>query len=156
LRFVGGDMGLEKNRKFKSELQRQAEQWGLTEQVQWEGFSERIRDEYIGASFVLNFSDAESFSMTCLESLYYGRAVIATDSGGPAEILGNENAGILVPVAEVTAMRAAIRLLIVNPDLRKEMEQNGYNRARNAFSLNTIINSIRKVYFSACKADSYQ
>ena len=89
LRFIGGDMGLEKNALFKKSLVEHSLQLGLAECVEWGGFSERIDQEYLNASIVLNFSDSESFSLTCLEAMFYGRPVIATKSGGPEEIINH-------------------------------------------------------------------
>ena len=56
---------------------------------------------------MLNFSESESFSMTCLESLYYGTPLIATDSGGPAELFKHGESGHLVPNRDVQAMAKA-------------------------------------------------
>ncbi|HEX6227783.1 MAG TPA: glycosyltransferase family 4 protein, partial [Chryseolinea sp.] len=78
LRFVGGDMGLQKNKDFQQHLMNISTRLNLDSKVEWHGFSNKISDEYLNAAIVLNFSESESFSLTCLEAMFYGRPVIAT------------------------------------------------------------------------------
>lgn len=61
LRFVGGDMGLQKNKAFKAALIRRANALGLHNQVEWLGFNEDLGEAYQQAALVLNFSESESF-----------------------------------------------------------------------------------------------
>ena len=77
-------------------------------QVEWHAFAEKISEEYLDAAIVLNFSESESFSLTCLEAMFYGRPVIATRSGGPSEIIDHNESGILVDVKDVDAMANAM------------------------------------------------
>ena len=54
--------------------------------VHFDGFAANTEVAMKGHDMVLNFSEAESFSLTCLDALYYGVPLIATDCGGPAEL----------------------------------------------------------------------
>ena len=89
-------MGLEKNKKFKAELIELSKSLGVNHQVDWMDFTDQMREEYLKACFVINFSESESFSLTCLEALYFGRPVIATRCGGPEEIIDEKESGFLV------------------------------------------------------------
>ena len=73
--FTGGDMGLQKNKAFKKELQQIAESLGIKSVVTFDGFSPSTEKEIKNADIALNFSMAESFSMTCLEAAYYGTSL---------------------------------------------------------------------------------
>jgi glycosyltransferase involved in cell wall biosynthesis len=126
LRFVGSDMGLEKNRKFKNELIKLSRKLGCDPQVEWNDFSTNTQREYALTAIVLNFSDSESFSLTVQEALFHARPVIATDSGGPSEILNNSMGGIIVSRRDIDAMAAAMTRLIADPELRKQMAEEGY------------------------------
>lgn len=149
LRFVGGDMGLEKNRMFKNSLMSMATKLDIQQQVQWENFADNISQEYINAGIVLNFSESESFSMTCLEAMYYGRPVIATRCGGPSEIIDHEETGLLIDVADTSAMSVAIDHMISNPVKREEMAQLSYERVRKKFSFENTIGNLGKLYQQA-------
>ncbi len=151
LKFVGGDMGLQKNKDFKIELTQLAEKLNIEEQVEWHDFANNISVEYIQACFVLNFSESESFSMTCLEAMFYGRPVVATRSGGPSEIIDQNETGILVDVNDVTAMADAMEFLISHPDKREFMAGQAYQRVRQKFSYANTIEKLGEVYKEAIK-----
>jgi glycosyltransferase involved in cell wall biosynthesis len=149
LKFVGGDMGLKKNKDFKANLIAHAKKLNLDTQVEWCNFAEKMSDEYLNAALVLNFSESESFSMTCLEAMYYGRPVIATRSGGPQEIIDHDDTGILVEVRDVTAMAKAIDHLLDNPNIRQRMAKHAYNRVREKFSFQNTMGRLGDVYKKA-------
>lgn len=151
LRFVGGDMGLEKNKEFKNELIEMSENLQLKDSVEWCNFSEKIADEYLAAAFVLNFSESESFSMTCLEAMFYGRPVIATRSGGPSEIIDQNESGILVDLQDTSAMANAIDHLIGNPLIRERMAKFAYARVREKFNFENTIGKLGTVYQEALR-----
>ena len=153
LRFVGGDMGLSKNKEYKRSLVKLAKQLNVEGSVEWREFSEKISEEYLAASFVLNFSESESFSMTCLEAMYYGRPVIATRSGGPAEIIDQNESGILVEVHDTSAMANAIDYLINNPEKREQMAKLAYERVREKFSFENTVGKLRHVYSEALRGN---
>jgi len=146
LKFVGGDMGLAKNREFKESLIKRAHDLKISDRVEWHNFSEKISDEYLSASIVLNFSESESFSMTCLEAMFYGRPVIATRSGGPSEIIDQNETGILVDLKDTAAMADAMKYLIGNPDKREDMARRAYHSVRQKFSFANTIEKLGEVY----------
>jgi glycosyltransferase involved in cell wall biosynthesis len=151
LRFVGGDMGLEKNKEFKRELIEMSEMLKLKDSVEWGDFSERISDEYLAAAFVLNFSESESFSMTCLEAMFYGRPVIATRSGGPSEIIDQNESGMLINLQDTSAMFNAMDYLIRHPRIREQMGKFAYARVREKFSFENTIGKLGEVYQEALR-----
>ena len=150
LRFVGSDMGLKKNYEYKKNLMEKASSLGLNNSVEWSGFSDEMEKEYLNAAIVLNFSESESFSLTCLEAMFYGRPVVATKSGGPQEIIEPDVSGILVNVNDVSAMSEALEDLILNPDKRNKMAQNAYWSVRKKFNLKDIKMQLSSVYFNGC------
>jgi len=149
LRFVGGDMGLKKNKVFKESLGIESRLLGLENQVEFLDFSEDLDVHYRSAAFVVNFSESESFSMTCLEALYYGRAVVATKCGGPQEIIDEGNTGLLVELRSVQGMAAAIEFLICHPEERQLMGQKGYSDVRQRFSFENTGRKLFDMYNSA-------
>lgn len=146
LRFVGGDLGLEKNREFKRSLQQMAVDLNLDHQIKWDNFVTEVTPVYEEAALVLNFSDSESFSITCLEAMYSGRPVIATSSGGPSEIIEQGISGLLVPVADVEAMGKAMESLLSSPVLRSEIASRAYASVREKFDIARLSGRLKGVY----------
>lgn len=148
LRFVGGDMGLKKNHAFKVDLQEQAVKLGVYEKTEWEGFTEEVEREYKLSDIVLNFSESESFSITCLEALYFGKPVIATECGGPSEIIENNKSGILVPNKNVIEMANAMLTLALNKLKRREFALYGRYSVTEKFSVEQTSKKLEAIYIA--------
>lgn len=145
LKFVGGDMGLEKNKAFRKKLEEDALESGITDAVTFAPFNMNIEAEIKAADIVLNFSEAESFSMTCLEAAFYGTAIIATKCGGPEEIIADKQTGILVNVKDTDAMAESIGILVEDEELRNKYAYAGKNYVRNKFDVKSFEDSFEKL-----------
>ncbi|MCC7451605.1 MAG: glycosyltransferase [Anaerolineae bacterium] len=66
-------------------------------------------------------SNVEATSNAMLEAMASGLPVISTDVGDAKAILSESGGGIVVPVGDRAALAGALRRLIDNPDLRKQM-----------------------------------
>jgi polysaccharide pyruvyl transferase CsaB len=76
---------------------------------------------------------SEGTSLSCLEALASGNAVIATNIGGLPDLVISGHNGILIE-PQAHALEGAIRKLINDPDLRRKIGERGLNVAR-AFNL---------------------
>nr|WP_239691846.1 glycosyltransferase family 4 protein [Hymenobacter coccineus] len=134
LLFVGGDMGMAKNRQFREQLEARVRAGGLQEVIRFAGFAADVEQAIKEADVLLNFSESESFSLTCLDALYYGTPLIASDCGGPAELFENGHSGLLVPNRDVAAMAAAITQLAADAGLRTQFAAAGRAYVRQKFA----------------------
>lgn len=146
MRFVGGDMGLLKNKVFKEELKQRAEKLQLTNVITFFGISTNPFEDYRDCDIVLNFSESESFSMTGLEALMMGKPLIITDCGGPAELVIHRESGFLVPNRDIEAMKNAIIELSKNQTLRERLSKNSVKYAGKKFSLENSLFSLKATY----------
>jgi glycosyltransferase involved in cell wall biosynthesis len=78
---------------------------------------------------------SEGTSLSCLEALASGKAVIATNVGGLADLILPDFNGLLIEPDEA-ALYAAICRLIDDPGLRERLAANGLQTAQ-AFGLAT-------------------
>ncbi len=146
LRFVGGDMGMAKNREFRQRLAAEVRQAGLSGVVRFEGFAADVEQVIKEADIVLNFSESESFSLTCLDALFYGTALIASDCGGPAELFESGQSGLLVPNRDVPAMAAAISQLGADAALRAQFVVAGRAFVRRKFAPANTYEALGQLY----------
>ena len=146
LRFVGGDMGMAKNRQFRQRLEATAQQAGLAGVVRFDEFATDVEAEIKAADVVLNFSESESFSLTCLDALYYGTPLIASDCGGPAELFEHGSSGLLVPNRDVPAMTAAINQLANDANLRTRFVEAGRAFVRQKFAPANTYDALGQLY----------
>jgi glycosyltransferase involved in cell wall biosynthesis len=63
----------------------------------------------------------EAFPITILEAMQAGVPVIASNNGAIAEIIENEKTGFIVPMHNISELKAKSELLIRNPSLRSQM-----------------------------------
>ncbi len=154
LRFVGGDMGMAKNAAYRKELQELCVDRRVAEKTEWIEFTEDVEREYRQADLALNFSESESFSITCLESLFFGCPIVATDCGGPAEIIDHQVTGILVPKSDLGAMAAAMTDLMANASKRKAFAEAGMKTVRSRFSIENTSYRLKQVYNEALDRDA--
>ena len=60
-------------------------------------------------------SVSETFGITLLEAMKYGRPVVATETGGHGDILRDGENGVLVPTRDATALADAITRQLADP-----------------------------------------
>jgi len=112
------------------ECREQAVRLGIADRVQFAGWVPHADLEawYRRASFTVVPSRwPEPFGMIGLESMSRGRPVVAFDSGGIRDWLAHEVSGLLVPRADVRALRHALQQAISSPRLVQRL---GYYAAR--------------------------
>ncbi|MBX2917501.1 MAG: glycosyltransferase [Cyclobacteriaceae bacterium] len=149
LRFVGGDMGLKKNKIYKNRLMKMCRQKGIMNQVEWYEFTNDVEAEYKTAAITLNFSDSESFSLTCLEAQFFGCPVIATKSGGPSEIINDGVTGFLVPLGDINKAVRSIEYLIINEKARSDFGIAGKKWVSTKFNTENTSFQLREVYYDS-------
>ncbi|GGG58443.1 hypothetical protein GCM10011378_38220 [Hymenobacter glacieicola] len=146
LTFVGGDMGMAKNREFRQQLEAGVAAAGLSGVVSFQGFVADVEQAIKSADILLNFSESESFSLTCLDALYFGTPLIASDCGGPAELFEHGVSGLLVPNRNVDSMAQAIKQLAADPSLRARFAAAGRRFVREKFRAAATYERLGQMY----------
>lgn len=134
LRFVGGDMGLDKNRRFRDRLEQAAAAGPARGRIEFHGHKDDLVSDYADAFAALNFSASESFSNTCLDASAFGLTVVATRCGGPEEIIEDGVTGFLVAVGDVAAMAEKMTWLLDHPIEAAAMGEAGRSLVGDRFS----------------------
>ncbi|WP_442787123.1 glycosyltransferase family 4 protein [Flavobacterium suncheonense] len=91
-------------------------------------------------------TEPESFGMVALEAMLAQKPVIGSDHGGLREIIENKGTGYLIAPNDVSELSAVLRKLIAYPELRIQMGQKGYERARQNFSVTKYIKDFEKLF----------
>jgi len=79
----------------------------------------------------------EPFGLTLIEAASCGVPIVATQNGGPADIIGNCDNGILIDPINDGAISSALRKILVDRDLWKFYSHNGINGVRKHYSWKT-------------------
>lgn len=130
--------------EYAAWLRTRAEELGITRQVEFRGFREDIWTELAALDILAHCSTAEGFGQVVLEGMAAGLAVIATDSGGPGELIANGVEGLLIPPDDVAALVSSLERLRDDPVLRSKLGEaarvrsNEFTPARTAEQLLAI------------------
>jgi glycosyltransferase involved in cell wall biosynthesis len=80
----------------------------------------------------------EPFGRVAVEAGAMGKAVIASQTGGLAELIRNEVTGLLVPPGDVGALTAAMKRLIADPEFASTLGEASRKRAE-PFALSAFV-----------------
>ncbi|TML42905.1 MAG: glycosyltransferase family 4 protein [Actinobacteria bacterium] len=89
---------------------------------------------YERAAMVAVPSHREGFGVVCAEAMAHGRPVVAAAVGGLLDLVVPEETGLLVPPGDVRALRAALRRLLDDEELRHRLGAAARERVKQRFS----------------------
>ncbi len=92
----------------------------------------RIAAQFKG--IFVNVALTEPFGLTLIESAATGIPVVATDDGGPRDIIQNLKNGILVDVSETKNISLALNKILDNKRLWREFSENGIKNVKKFYS----------------------
>ncbi len=119
----------------REELEKLSQEIGISAQVRFAG---SVPDPYLIMRgwdlFAYTTTIREGLGNALAEALMFGLPCVATDRGPIREVLGEGQAGILVPPDETEALADAIITLALNHQRRKELSEEGRRRAMERYS----------------------
>ena len=129
-------------------LEQLAKELGVTDHIRFLGFQPHAA-RYLSSldCFVLP-SLSEGLPFALMEALAVGLPVVVTAVGGMAELLHDEDDGLLVPAANSAALAAGIGRVLRDDDLAKRLRE-GARRTSGRFSLQGHVHKLRKLYDEA-------
>ncbi len=96
----------------------------------------------------------EPFGLTAAEALMRGTAVIASNTGGLAEIVRDNETGILVPPQDPHALAEALCALLQNADLARSMGLRGRAFAIEHLTEDTFVERFIALYELLCQSEA--
>jgi L-malate glycosyltransferase len=127
---------------------------GLQDRVSWLGERGDVASLVRALDVLLLPSWEEPFGRAVLEALALEVPVIATDMGGPAEIITDGREGLLRAPRDPGAWAQAIGLLAADPQRRERMGELGRRRVQEAFTLQQHVAAITALYEQLCDGAS--
>jgi glycosyltransferase involved in cell wall biosynthesis len=107
----------------RMQLEERARELGIAGRVSFLGAQprERIVELFHAADAAILSSSWENFPHTVVEALAAGTPVLAMEAGGVAEVVRDEENGLLVPAGDTAALRDAVRRYFGDEDLRERL-----------------------------------
>ena len=129
-------------------LQKRAQAYGILENFIFTGLIERKRiPEMISMmDVVVHTSLQEGLARVLPQSLAIGKPCVSFNIDGAPEVVVNNRTGFLVEAGDDSGLIEAILHLLENPDLRRQMGENGRRLVDPAFRTETMVKETAKVY----------
>ena len=119
---------------------------GLRDRVMVKEGAKDVEDFLLAADAGLYSSEHESFGLSILETLFYGKPVVAFRVGGIPEVVVDGECGFLHPFGDIDAMARSLALLASSPERASEMGASGRRRAQSAFTAEQVIPQYEALY----------
>jgi glycogen(starch) synthase len=151
IRLVIAGKGLE-----QEALEGQASRSGVADRIRFLGYvtGAALEALYKVSDAVVCPSTYEPFGIVPLEGMINRVPVIASDTGGMAEIVEHGKSGLKVPPGDSTALAKAIGLVLSNSTEARRLADGGYERARRIYSWDRVAELLDPVYQGAPSPDS--
>jgi glycogen(starch) synthase len=88
----------------------------------------------------------DNFPTACLEAMAAGRAIVATPTGGMADMLDSGNCGVLVEPNNPRALAAALLQLLRDPARRLELGRRARQRVRTVYAEHSLLARYEAAY----------
>jgi glycosyltransferase involved in cell wall biosynthesis len=148
--FVFGEPREEKSSKsFYNALKEKTENLLIADEIIFKGYVEKKTDLYNQFDILINYSVVpESFSMVVLEALAHNKIVIASNEGGPAEIIEHNVNGFIVEPRNKQALFQMMQQVVsvFENNSMNDIRRNGSTTVKEKFSLQQFVESYKNIF----------
>jgi glycosyltransferase involved in cell wall biosynthesis len=131
---------------LKQELIALSSKLNIDSNINFKGFVNDMRTEYLNSDIIVMPSKNEAFPFVAIESLAYEKAIISTNVGGLPEILSHKETGLLVTYGDTKTFSENIRLLLENEDFAKKLAKNGIDFFLENLTFNKMLEKTLAIY----------
>lgn len=128
-----GDSTPDSGHSYLDELKKTAADLQVTEHIYFAGFRADVPAVMASLDIFLLNSYREAFGFVVVEAMMSGTAVIATNSGGIPDVLGDGRYGLLVPPRNTHTLATSFTHLARDANFRKELGDKARIYALNEF-----------------------
>jgi len=148
--IVGDVLHEHSGRAYKQYLQRLVQELGLEKEIIFTGFRNDVPDILREIDvLVLASKQPDPCPTVVLQAMACGAAVIATDFGGPAEIIADGEDGLLYPAGDIDVLTRRIEFLLERPGERDRIGAAAARKMRESFPLDEYVQKIHAVIVQA-------
>jgi glycosyltransferase involved in cell wall biosynthesis len=129
-----------------SEIRASPEAAALADQVVWAGLQRDMPGVLHASDVVVQTSDNEGTPVTLIEAQAAARAVVSTNVGGVASAVADGTTGRLTAREDETALAAATREFLMDPELAATFGHRGREHVLGRFSLPRLVDDVDRLY----------
>ncbi len=133
---------------YLNTLKQKVKDLGIEDRVVFTGFTKEVNAHMSLCSAVVLGTKQETFGLVVIEAMVNRVTVIATNKGGPLEIIEHKKDGLLFDRSSEDLAKN-IELLYRNPKLNKQLALAGYKKARDMFDAKTQLERLLGVIYES-------
>jgi glycosyltransferase involved in cell wall biosynthesis len=126
-------------------LERRVRAAGLAERIAFAGFRADVASVMAATDLIVLPSVNEGMGRVLVTAMALGKPIVATHVGGVAELLGEGEAGILVPARDAGALAQAIGTLLLDGARAQRLGAAGRRRAPR-YSAEAMLEALARLY----------
>lgn len=138
---------------LEKELKLKVEATGLADKFIFTGYVDPVNDIMNIIDVHVLTSTKEALSISLIEAMSLGKPIVATDSGGPGEVVHNGISGILVGSNDLINLTMGIVRFIQRPDLAKAAGMAGKQIVGEKFLAENMARKIEDIYNELIQAE---
>lgn len=131
---------------LRSELQQQAQNLGIAEKVHFLGWRTDAGKLMQQFDILLAPSLWEGFGLVFLEAMAQNLPIVTSRVSAIPEVVVENETGFLVPPQDSSAIANAVKMLLDNPELAKQIGENGWKRLETYFNPRRMIDQTAALY----------
>lgn len=120
--------------------------WHTSGNIEWWGYQGDMPAVFASSHIICLPSYREGLPKVLIEATACGRPIVATNVPGCREVVRDGENGLLVPARDANALAEALRRLIEDGELRRQMGASGRKIAEAEFGLEGVIAKTLAVY----------
>jgi len=144
VRFIIVGLDNSAGRKFRRELRRLVEVFGMEDRFLWLDWADDLPAMLASLDIYVSPSHTESFGLATLEAMSSGIPVVATRTEGSLELLRDEK--LLVPIEDPVALAKRISSMIDDVECRQTLSELLRARAADEYSVDKMVASVENLY----------
>jgi len=151
--LVGNISNSNEDTEYFEYLKELVTKYNIKENILFAGFRNDILDIIFNLDILVHTSILpEPFGRVILEGMILRKPVIATNQGGPLEIIENAVSGILIPPEDPKSLSDNISFLLENKYYSNMMGENARRRIEEKFNIIKTVKKIEELYSSLLRA----
>ncbi|MFC1806940.1 glycosyltransferase family 4 protein [Candidatus Omnitrophota bacterium] len=132
---------------YQGELERLIKKLNLQDDIEFTGYIDDVNQIMDLLDIVVHASvEPEPCGRIVIESMGFGKPLIATRLGGNLDLVEDGVSGLLIQPGDSKKLADAILFLINNPNKSKQLGANAMKRVRDKFSIEGTVNKIEQIY----------
>lgn len=138
----------------RSSIEKQIKELGVGENVKLAGWRTDAMAIMAASDAVVQSTLQEAFSQAMIEALWMSKPLIMTDVSGARDVIRDGENGLIVQKADSSALADAIKRLVADPALGKEMAHAGRELVESDLVIEKKIKEYEQVFVKAVGADA--